>query len=72
VIEVRDTGLGIAPEDMPHLFDRFYRGKLTWQVRGSGLGLAIIKEITEVHKGHVEVDSQAGVGSTFRVYLPIV
>lgn len=72
VIEVRDTGLGIAPEDMPHLFDRFYRGKLTWQVRGSGLGLAIVKEITEVHKGRVEVDSQAGVGSTFRVCLPIV
>jgi signal transduction histidine kinase len=71
IIEVRDTGLGIAPEDMPHLFDRFYRGKLTWQVRGSGLGLAIVKEITEVHKGRVEVDSQAGVGSTFRVYLPI-
>ena len=72
VIEVRDTGLGIAAEDMPYLFDRFYRGKLTWQVRGSGLGLAIVKEITEVHKGRVEVDSQAGVGSTFRVYLPIV
>jgi len=72
VIEVRDTGLGIAPEDMPHLFNRFYRGKLTWQVRGSGLGLAIVKEITEVHKGRVEVDSQAGVGSTFRVYLPVV
>jgi PAS domain S-box-containing protein len=72
VIEVCDTGLGIAAEDMPYLFDRFYRGKLTWQVRGSGLGLAIVKEITEVHKGRVEVDSQAGVGSTFRVYLPMV
>ncbi len=72
LIEVRDTGLGIAPEDMPHLFDRFYRGKLTWQVRGSGLGLAIVKEIAEVHQGRVEVDSQAGVGSTFRVYLPLV
>lgn len=71
-IEVRDSGLGIAPEDMPHLFDRFYRGKLTWQVRGSGLGLAIVKEITEVHHGRVEVDSQAGVGSTFRVYLPVI
>jgi signal transduction histidine kinase len=72
LIEVRDTGLGIAPEDMPHLFERFYRGKLTWQVRGSGLGLAIVKEIAEVHHGRVEVDSQAGVGSTFRVYLPVV
>lgn len=71
-IEVQDSGLGIAPEDMPHLFDRFYRGKLTWQVRGSGLGLAIVKEITEVHHGRVEVDSQAGVGSTFRVYLPVI
>ncbi|MFN8597665.1 MAG: ATP-binding protein [Anaerolineae bacterium] len=71
LIEVRDTGLGIAPEDVPHLFERFYRGKLTWQVRGTGLGLAIVKEITEAHRGHVEVDSVAGVGSTFRVYLPI-
>ncbi len=70
LIEVRDTGLGIAPEDVPHLFERFYRGKLTWQVRGTGLGLAIVKEITEAHRGHVEVDSVAGVGSTFRVYLP--
>lgn len=70
MIEVRDTGLGIAPEDMPHLFERFYRGKLTWQVRGSGLGLAIVKEIAELHHGRVEVDSQAGVGSVFRVYLP--
>jgi PAS domain S-box-containing protein len=71
LLEVRDTGLGIAPDDLPHLFERFYRGSRTQQIRGTGLGLAIVKEIVVLHDGRIEVESEAGVGTTFRVYLPI-
>ncbi|MFN8596688.1 MAG: ATP-binding protein [Anaerolineae bacterium] len=72
-VEVADTGPGIAPEDLPHLFERFYRGKAATQsnIPGTGLGLAIVKEIVEAHRGSVEVDSQAGIGSTFRIWLPV-
>ena len=70
--EVRDSGLGIAPEDLPHVFERFYRGKRASRssVRGTGLGLNIVKEIVDWHGGQIEVDSQVGCGSSFTVYLP--
>jgi PAS domain S-box-containing protein len=71
LIEVRDTGLGIAPDDLPHLFERFYRGHHTRQIRGTGLGLAIVKEIVDLHDGRIEVESEVGVGTTLRVWLPI-
>ena len=71
VIEVRDTGLGIASEDVPHLFERFYRGGRTRNIRGTGLGLAIAQEIVDLHGGRLEVESEVEVGSTFRVYLPL-
>lgn len=72
-VGVRDTGIGIAPEDIPQLFDRFHRGKLAAQagIDGSGLGLAIVKDIVDVHGGHVEVESTPGKGSTFKIYLPM-
>lgn len=72
LLEVNDTGLGIAPDDLPHLFERFYRGNRTQQIRGSGLGLAIVKEIVDLHDGRVEVESPGvpGLGATFRVYFP--
>ncbi|MCA9936528.1 MAG: PAS domain S-box protein [Anaerolineales bacterium] len=70
-IEVQDTGIGIESEDIPHLFERFYRGKYANRVRGTGLGLAIVKEIIDIHGGEIELDSEFNVGSTFRVYLPI-
>jgi len=71
--EVQDTGMGIAPEDLPHLFERFYRGQRASQssVRGTGLGLSIVKEIVDWHGGEVEVCSEVGVGSTFTVWLPV-
>lgn len=71
--EIEDTGVGIAPEDLPHLFDRFYRGARASQssVRGTGLGLSIVKEIVGWHDGQVEVRSTVGVGSTFTVWLPV-
>ncbi|HLF26290.1 MAG TPA: PAS domain S-box protein [Anaerolineae bacterium] len=71
-LEVRDTGNGIEPQDMPHLFERFYRGKHVGQSDkpGSGLGLAIVKEIVDLHGGRIEAESTVGQGSIFRVYLP--
>ena len=73
-VQVTDTGIGIAPEDLPHVFDRFYRGRQVAQstIPGTGLGLAIVKEIIEAHGGTVEVESQLGVGSTFRLWLPAI
>lgn len=73
VVTVRDTGIGIAPEDLGRIFDRFYRAPQAKAsgAPGTGLGLAIVKEIVDLHGGHVEVTSQVGVGSTFRVWLPV-
>ena len=71
VVSVSDTGIGIPPEDLPHIFDRFYRvDKVRSRSEGgSGLGLAIAKRIAEMHGGKIEVDSTVGTGSTFRVCL---
>lgn len=70
--EVKDTGIGIAPGDIPHVFDRFYRGELVTQhnISGTGLGLGIVKEIVTQHNGTVQVLSEVGKGSCFGVVLP--
>ena len=72
-IEVADNGMGIAPEHIPHLFDRFYRvSKARSRDAGStGLGLAIVKEIARQHGGEVTVESETGKGSTFTVWLKL-
>lgn len=71
--EVADTGIGIPPEDIPYLFERFYRGQNAGSstIAGSGLGLSIAKEIIERHQGTVEVSSELGKGTTFRVIFPV-
>ena len=73
-IAIRDTGPGIAPEHLPHLFDRFYRADNSRRrdTGGSGLGLAIVKEIVELHGGSVHAVSTLGDGATFCVILPVV
>ncbi len=73
VFEVTDTGIGISHEDFPYLFERFYRGKNTGSstIAGSGLGLAITKEIVDSYKGSIEVVSELGKGTTFRILLPV-
>ena len=68
---VRDNGSGIAAEDLPHLFDRFYQSRKT-RKGGAGLGLAIVKGIVEAHRGRVTVESEVGKGSTFIFELPEV
>ncbi len=72
-ISISDTGYGIAPDELPRIFERFYRAKTekTRNIVGTGLGLPIVKSIIEAHNGTVKVESEEGVGSTFYVRLPI-
>ncbi len=71
-ISVTDTGIGIDPAELPHIFERFYRGSRSNEARGSGsgLGLAIVQSIVEMHGGRVGVESRIGEGSRFTVTLP--
>jgi heavy metal sensor kinase len=70
VLEVEDTGIGISREDLPHIFDRFYRADPSRAGNGVGLGLSIAQWIVQSHNGRIEVQSIRGKGSTFRVFLP--
>jgi len=72
LLSVRDTGCGIASEELPKLFQEFYRSSdpINQQVRGTGLGLALVKRIVEAHQGHIAVHSEKNKGSTFTVTLP--
>ncbi len=73
-VEVSDTGIGIALEDQPKLFERFFRSTAAAEeaIPGTGLGLAIVKAIVEAHGGRITVDSKEGRGTTFRVELPLL
>jgi two-component system phosphate regulon sensor histidine kinase PhoR len=75
VLSVSDNGIGISKEDLPRVFERFYRvdkARTAESIRGTGLGLAIVKHITQLHGGHVEAESELDRGTTIRVVLPIV
>jgi signal transduction histidine kinase len=67
---VRDTGMGIPSEELPHIFERFYRGRDHGE-EGSGLGLAIVESILQAHGGERSVESTPGEGSIFRLMLPL-
>jgi two-component system phosphate regulon sensor histidine kinase PhoR len=71
-LEVRDSGPGIPPDELPRVFDRFYRGTNTGEARasGSGLGLAIVRSIVDMHDGEIDVTSVVGEGTVFRITLP--
>jgi signal transduction histidine kinase len=68
--EVQDSGVGIAEEILPFIFQRFYRGDKAGTTRGLGLGLSIAQKIAELHGGRIEVESRLGQGSVFRLVLP--
>jgi signal transduction histidine kinase len=69
-VGVSDTGVGMSEEQVPHVFERFYRADEARSMEGSGLGLAIARQIAEVHGGSIEVRSQLGEGSTFTIRIP--
>ena len=69
-IAIQDNGIGIAEEDIPYLFDTFFRGKNASNIQGTGLGLPIIKRYLNLLQGNIEVQSALGEGTTFTVVLP--
>ena len=73
-IEISDTGVGMAAADLPHIFNRFYKADTSRDRKetSTGLGLSITQKIIDLHHGHIEVESQLGKGTTFRVLLPAV
>lgn len=73
IVQVRDSGVGISPESLPQIFDRFYRGDpaRSAETGGVGLGLSISKKIIEMHGGTITVESKVGEGTTFKVALPL-
>ncbi|MFO7952562.1 MAG: ATP-binding protein [Bacillota bacterium] len=72
IFEIKDTGYGISEEDLPYIFERFYKADKSRRrsSQGSGLGLAITRHLVELHGGSIEVESEEGQGSVFRVILP--
>src|SRR6266513_267544 len=74
VLSVSDNGIGISKEDLPRIFERFYRvdkARSTESIRGTGLGLAIVKHVAQLHGGRVEAESEISKGTTIRVVLPV-
>ena len=69
IFQVRDRGIGIPPEDIPHLFEAFHRAKNVHDIQGTGLGLAIVKRAVNLHAGTISVESIVGVGTTFTVTI---
>ena len=70
-LEVRDHGPGIAPDDLPHVFDRFFRGARSRALPGSGLGLAIVRQVAELHAGSVSAGDAPGGGTVVRMRVPV-
>jgi two-component system sensor histidine kinase VicK len=72
VVDVADTGIGIGPDDIGRVFDKFYRAKdaRVGKIQGTGLGLTLAREVARLHGGDIEVESQLDKGSTFTLTLP--
>jgi signal transduction histidine kinase len=73
ILRVQDTGVGIPEEEIPHMFERFHRVKHTKgrTYEGTGIGLSLVKELVQLHHGHISLESEEGTGSTFTVRLPL-
>ena len=73
VITIADTGIGIAQEDMPYIFERLYRGdKSREKYEGSGIGLTIVKRLVQMHDGQIQIESEENSGTKVIIKLPIV
>jgi signal transduction histidine kinase len=72
VFQIQDQGIGIPPEDQPHLFESFHRATNVGTISGTGLGLTIVKRCVDLHAGQVVVNSEVGVGTTFTIKLPLI
>ncbi|MFX0042201.1 MAG: sensor histidine kinase, partial [Candidatus Hodarchaeota archaeon] len=70
LFQFKDSGIGISEDDLPHIFERFYRSKNVSETPGSGLGLSIAEELIHLHKGKVFVESKLNEGTTFYIFLP--
>ncbi len=70
LFQFKDTGKGISEDELPHIFERFYRSSNVSEIPGTGLGLSIAKELIELHKGEVFVESELDIGSTFYIFFP--
>ena len=71
VISVEDSGIGMTSDELSKICERLYRGDHSRLQRGLGLGLSLVKAVVEAHQGHVEASSTMGVGSVFKLFLPI-
>ena len=69
-VSIRDEGTGISEEELPNIFEKFYKSKLRQNAKGSGLGLAIARQICLKHDGNIQVESTVGVGTTFTFTFP--
>ena len=72
VIEISDTGIGIPDNQLPHIFDRLYRGDRARSTIGAGLGLSIVKRVVDLHNGRIEVESKEGQGTSFYLLFPVM
>ena len=71
VVRIRDNGIGIPAGDLPHIFDRYHRGTNVADIPGEGLGLSSVRQLIELHKGSVDVESKERAGTTFTIRLPM-
>ena len=72
LLNVSDTGIGIPPDELPRITERFYRGETSSGVAGSGIGLAIVSELIQAHQGTLGIDSELDQGTSVTVTLPLV
>ena len=72
ILRIRDNGIGIEAEKLPHIFERFYRGDESRSTAGNGLGLSLAQATVRSHKGNIDVESTPRQGSTFTVTLPLI